>query len=105
MSIGFCCAGCDFDRALAPYRHRCAVAQRLVKTGLVVESDPFADAGFGLAAVAVALEIDVFVLERPPQPLDEDIVHPAPAPIHRDLDASLSEHASEGLAGERPGRC
>src|SRR5438477_10744990 len=29
-----------------------------------------------------------------------DIVHPAPAPIHRDLDASLSEHASEGLAGE-----
>src|SRR5439155_21950548 len=29
-----------------------------------------------------------------------DIVHPAAAAIHRDLDASLSERASEGRAGE-----
>src|SRR5947209_13127929 len=100
MSIAFCCAGFDCDRTLAPYRHRRAVAQRLVRARLVVESDPFADTGFGLAAVAVALEIDVFVLERPPQPLDEHVVDPAAAPVHRDLYAGLSERASEGGAGE-----
>src|SRR5437899_9612336 len=100
VTASCCAASFDFDQALAPYRHRGAVAVRLMRAGLIVEADPFADTGFGLATLAIALEIDILMLQRAPQPLDEDIVHPAAATIHRDLDASLSERASEGRAGE-----
>ena len=31
-------------------------------------------------------------MKRPPQPLDEDVVHPAPAPIHRDALARFGQH-------------
>ena len=34
----------------------------------VVEGDPVCDSCLGLAAVGIALEIDVLMLERPPQP-------------------------------------
>ena len=35
------------------------------------------------AAVDVALQIDFLMLQRAPQPFDEDVVHLAPAPVHR----------------------
>src|ERR1700722_20574210 len=54
---------------LAPDRHRRAVGQRLVRTPLVVEGDPLGDSARGFPAVGGAPEIDVLVLERPPQPL------------------------------------
>src|ERR1700728_1262772 len=66
-------AGC----AIAPDRHRRAVGQRLVRASIIVEGDPSGDTARSLAAVGVAFEIDVLVLERPPQPFDEDVVHPA----------------------------
>jgi len=34
----------------------------------------------------------VAYLKRPPQPLDEDAVHAAPAPIHRDARARFGQH-------------
>ena len=74
---------------LAPDRHRRAVGQRLVRAPIIVEGDPGGDAARGLAAVGVAFEIDVLVLERPPQPFDEDVVHPASAPVHRDPDLGI----------------
>src|SRR6185369_14169797 len=86
--------------ALAPHRHRRAIAQRLMKAPFVVKRDPLADSGPRLTAIAVAFEIDVLVLERPPQPLDEDIVHPPATPVHRDFDAGALQPAGEGLAGE-----
>jgi hypothetical protein len=60
-----------------------------------VERDPFADAGPGLAAIAVALEVDVLVFERAPQPLDEHVVHPAAASIHRDAHAGCRQRPGE----------
>ena len=74
MSIASRRAGFDFDQALAPHLHRRSIAQRLMKAPLVVKVDPFTDSGSCLAPVAVALEIDVLMLERAPQPLDEDVV-------------------------------
>ena len=56
---------------LAPDRHRRAVRQRLMRTPFVVEGEPFSNAARNLAAFGVALEIDVLVLQRAPQPLDE----------------------------------
>ena len=46
------------------------------------------------------VQIDGLIFERPPQALDEDIVHAPSAAIHRDRDASVFEHAGELEAGE-----
>jgi len=40
------------------------------------------------------------MLERPPQPLDEDVVHPTTAAIHGDLDPCARQRAGEGRTGE-----
>src|SRR5271165_1097309 len=79
------------DRAVAPDGHWGAVAEPLMKTMLVVEGEIFADPDFRLAAVGVALEIDVLILQRAPDAFDEDVVHPAAAPVHRDAHAGLNE--------------
>src|SRR6476620_3906243 len=58
--------------SVAPDRHRRAIAECLMKATTVVEGDPVCDSCLGLAAVGIALEIDVLMLERPPEPLDAD---------------------------------
>jgi hypothetical protein len=40
------------------------------------------------------------ILERPPQPLDEDVVLDAPAAVHADADSLILEHPCEGSACE-----
>ena len=57
---------------LAPHRHRGSPGQRLMRPPAVVKADPRGDPGARLAAVGVALQVDVLVLQRPPQPFDED---------------------------------
>jgi hypothetical protein len=42
-----------------------------------------------LATIGIALKIDVLVLEAAPQPLDEDVVHLAPAAVHRDASPAV----------------
>src|SRR3954454_10302545 len=66
----------------------------------VVKADPFSDPHLGLLPVGIALQIDVLVLQRPPQAFDEDVIHPAAATIHRDPDSGRRQHAREGGAGE-----
>src|SRR5215468_3055764 len=83
-----------------PDRHRRAVFQRLMRALEIVKLDPSGDSGFGLVAIRITLEIDVLVFERAPQPLDEHVVHPAPATVHRDPDAGGGQRAGEGGAGE-----
>src|SRR5262249_10073055 len=57
----------------APDGHRRAIAERLVKALLVVKGDPAGDPALDLAAVGVALQIDILVLERSPDAFDEDL--------------------------------
>ncbi len=40
------------------------------------------------------------MLQRPPQPLDEDVVHPAAPAIHGDLDSRCCQRTSESRRGE-----
>src|SRR4051794_23803724 len=87
-------------RASAPHRHGRLPAQRLMRPAGVVEGDPRADAGPRLTAIRIALEIDFLVLERAPQPLNEHVVHPTPAPVHRDLDPGPPQRVREGRARE-----
>ena len=53
-----------------------------------------------LAPVGIALQVDVLVLERAPQPFDEHVVHPAAAAVHRDAQSGGDQHPGERSAGE-----
>jgi len=50
--------------------------------------------------VRTGFEMHLLVFERAPDPLDEHIVHPAAAAVHRDRDAGGRKPAREHRAGE-----
>ena len=62
---------------------RRAGSQRRVRALLVVEGHPIRDHQLGREPVAQLPEIHGLVLQRAPQPLDEDVVQPLPATVHR----------------------
>ncbi len=66
----------------------------------VVEVDPLADDAIGPEAVGQLVQIDRLVLERSPQPLDEDVVHAATPSVNGDGDTRVFEHAGEVEAGK-----
>jgi hypothetical protein len=47
-----------------------------MRTLFIVKGDPRSDAALGIATVDIALEVNILVFQRPPEPLDEDVVHP-----------------------------
>lgn len=54
---------------------------------------------YQLAHAGIALQINVFMLEAPPEPLDEDVVQcPAPS-VHADPDILPFEDVGEDRAG------
>jgi hypothetical protein len=97
-------SGCS----LPPDRDRGFVAKRAVRARVIVKIDPCPDPGTRLNAIGVTLEVNVFVLEAPPQSFDEHIVHPATsAPLtlslpkgHGDSDLRLFQSPGEVTAGE-----
>ena len=58
------------------------------------------DARSGLRNMRVGLQVNFLVLQAPPEPLHEDVVHEAALPILNDLDAVLFQQPRERLAGE-----
>ena len=48
----------------------------------------------------VGLEVDLLVLDAPPQPLDEDVIDPASLAVPADADFVFLEHTEEGFTGE-----
>ena len=67
---------------------------------LVVENQPSPDAGLSRGDVAIGMQVNLFVFEAAPQPLDEDVVHAAPLAIHANRDLVPPQHAGEVVAGE-----
>ena len=53
-----------------------------------------------LARILVAAQGDVVMRDGAPEPVDEDVVHPAPPPIHADPELRVAQDAQEGVAGE-----
>ena len=49
---------------------------------IIVEVDPFFDGAFGLEPVLQFMQVYGLLLQRPPQPFDENIVEIPAAPIH-----------------------
>ena len=66
----------------------------------VVEVDPFADDPFGLEAIGQFVEVNRLVFERPPESLDEDVIHAAAPAVHGDRDLLALERAGKVKAGE-----
>lgn len=69
-------------------------------TGPVVPGQIPADRGPRLGDAVVGPEVDLLVLDRSPQPLDEDVVPPGALAVHADGDLGLGEHGGEGLRRE-----
>ncbi len=68
--------------------------------GGIVEADPLTDDPFGLEAVRQLVQVDRFIFERAPQPLDEDVVHAAAPTVHGDRHIRVLEDTGEVEAGE-----
>ena len=53
-----------------------------------------------LKAIADLMQIDALILERSPEPLDEDVIHTSTLAIHADFDARIKQHLRKLVAGE-----
>ena len=67
---------------------------------VIVERDVTTDEVLGLGADLVGPQIDLFVLDRSPEPLDEYVVAPGALAVHADLNAVPLEHGDERPIGE-----
>jgi hypothetical protein len=61
----------------------------------VVDREIIFQSGFGLLRTLVVPEIDLLVLDRAPEALDEDVVEGAAATVHADCDPACCETAGE----------
>ena len=66
----------------------------------VVEAKVGVEPGLGLPSVRVSLQVDLFVLHCPPQPLHKDVVSVPPFPVHADSNTIPLDKPGKGLAGE-----
>lgn len=62
-----------------------------VRSLLVVEAEEDREVGLGFDLRAVALEVDLVMLDRAPQPLDEDVVEAAALAVHGQLHAGREQ--------------
>ena len=73
----------------------CHAVKAGVRTAAIVEIEIPSDRGACVWYAVVAVQIDLFVLHRPPKPLDEHVVPPRALAVHADRDLILDEHAGE----------
>lgn len=67
---------------------------------VVVEGDPGPDACPCLRSVFPSVQIDVFILQGPPEAFDEDIVQAEPLAVHRDPGADPFQPVCPGEGRE-----
>src|SRR5215470_13534543 len=89
-----------YPQAFLVHLPRRAITEALVLTLLIVKTEPGADAGPGLGDGGIGIEVDFFVFEAAPQPLDKDVVHAAALAVHTDLDPMVFQSAGEVVTGE-----
>ena len=71
-----------------------------MRTPQIIPVEELAKATLLFDAAGGRTQVDPFVLHRPPQALDEDVVVAAPASVHADLDPMTSQHLGKLIAGE-----
>jgi len=75
------------------------VAQALMRPFMVVEGKIPLEPLIKFGNAGIVVEIQVFILDTPPEPFDEDVVKDASPAIHTDAGAGLRQDR-----GEPPGR-
>ena len=78
----------------------CSILQRLVSPLVAVVIDVGPERLFGLPAVGVLAEVDLLLLHRPPEPLEEDVVERSATFMHGHSHAALDQAAREGSCRE-----
>jgi hypothetical protein len=81
---------------------RSAAVGRVWAFGVII-GEPLQDPLADFRPRLEGMEIDAFVFERPPEPLNEDVVHPMTAPVHGHLYARIGQDCGEPWAGELAG--
>ena len=81
-------------------RTRGPVTQRLMRTLVVVEGKPPADAPARLDHRAIGFDEHLLIFQTAPQPLDKDVVQKPPFAVHADPDARRLEFIQERRTGE-----
>ncbi len=71
---------------------------------MIIILDPEIEFLLCIFHVVEGVQINAFVFQGTPQPLDKDIVHPATFAVHRGLDVVRLEFVDPG-SGRLPGRC
>ena len=81
------CSGChEFRQAVEVDLIGREPIQAGVRPGGVIELQVFRDGSPGFVDRPVGVEIDLFILDRLPDPFDEDVVAPAALAVHADYD-------------------
>src|SRR6202521_2292325 len=81
-------------------RARRPVAQRLMRTLVVVERKPPADAPASLQHRAIRLDEHVLIFQAASEPLDEDVVQKPPSAVHTDPHARGLKLVQKRRTGE-----
>ena len=69
----------------------------------IIEVHPGVDAGPRCRDAVIGSQVHLFIFDRAPEPLDEDIVPPGPFAIHADLDVRIFQCFDEIDGGELAG--
>jgi len=85
---------------MIPLRRR-RVTQGLVRSQVVVIRKPAGQAALRCQSIRVVLGIDVFLLDAPPEPLNEPVVDPPAPPIHADIHPRHDRYTRIGDANAR----
>ena len=76
------------------------VLQRLVQPPVIVKAEIVGQGASGVARAVVLFQVHLFVLDRAPEALGEDVIQGSTAAIHTDLDAGVREQLGVLRAGE-----
>ena len=103
------CGGAPRRRVIE--RGRRLIAQRRMRSRVIVEAEVAPDSLARLGQRIIGVQVDLLILERPPQPLHEDVVEVAPLAVHADLNLPVAQGSGEvprrelrSLVGVKDGR-
>lgn len=71
------------------YPDRRLAAMRGMRAPMIVEAHPVTDPLTGFAPAPEGMQVDALILQRAPQPFDEDVVEEPAPPVHRDSHPGL----------------
>ena len=74
---------------------RSTVVQAMMKTFVVIEIEVRSQASKQLRDCFIAIQVNMFIFDRTPQTLNEDVVESSPAAVHADANARLLQAHGE----------